>query len=150
MSQQQQEEAVRKSILVERDIETTFRVWTEGIHRWWPTGSHSLSRDPHSQVFIEGEVGGRFYERASSGVEYDWGAVYIWEPPHRLAFTWYLGSGQTMPTHVEVTFIAIADAQTEVQLLHRGPELIGELWWQRMALFQAGWSAVLAQMVAAT
>lgn len=146
MSRQDVERAVKKSIIVERDVATTFRVWTEKIHLWWPIATHSLSRDGQSQVMIEGRVNGRFYERASGGVEYDWGAVTIWEPPHRLSFTWYLGSGQQLPTRVDVEFIALGDNQTRVQLEHRGPELIGDLWWQRVQLFNDGWTAVLAKL----
>jgi hypothetical protein len=45
-----------------------------------------------------------------------------------------------------VEFIALGDNQTRVQLEHRGPELIGDLWWQRVQLFNDGWAAVLAKL----
>ena len=80
------ENSVKKSIIVKQAVDRTFRLWTEQIRVWWPAG-HSLSGDPQTQVFIEGRVGGRFYERASDGVEYVWGTVEVWEPPARLAFT---------------------------------------------------------------
>ena len=146
MSQQDVDRAVKKSIIVERDVATTFRAWTEQIHLWWPIGTHSLSGEAQSRVTIEGRINGRFYERASGGVEYDWGAVTTWEPPHRLSFTWHLGSGQQLPTRVDVEFIALSAHKTRVQLEHRGPELIGDLWKQRVNIFNNAWAAVLSQL----
>ncbi|MBE7473867.1 MAG: SRPBCC domain-containing protein [Anaerolineales bacterium] len=135
---------VTKSITVEAAVEWAFRVWTEQIRAWWPV-SHSRSGDPQAQVFMEGRVGGRFYERASDGVEYDWGEVVDWEPPHRLAFTWYLGSSRELPTRVEIRFVALAERRTRLDLEHRGPELIGDLWGQRQRIFSASWDSVLAR-----
>ncbi|MBI1881675.1 MAG: SRPBCC domain-containing protein [Chloroflexi bacterium] len=143
MTQRDSENAIAKSIIIELDVERTFRVWTEQIRAWWPA-SHSLSGDPKTQVFIEGKVGGRFYERASNGVEYDWGAVLVWEPPYRLAFTWYLGSNPELPTRVEAQFVALGEHKTRIEIEHRGPELIGELWRQRVRIFDAAWEKVLS------
>ncbi len=147
MSQPASENAVTKSIIVELAVERVFWVWTEQIHAWWPA-SHSLSGDPQTQVFIEGKVGGRFYERASNGLEYDWGVVAVWEPPYRLAFQWYLGSSQALPTKVEVQFIPLDENKTRIEVVHRGPELVGELWWQRNEVFKASWDSVLTKFVA--
>jgi uncharacterized protein YndB with AHSA1/START domain len=140
------ENAVIKSIIVEQHVERAFRIWTEQIRTWWPA-SHSISGDPGTQVFIEGKVGGRFYERASNGVEYDWGAVVVWEPPYRLAFTWYLGSNPELPTRVEVQFVSLDHHKTRIELEHRGPELIGKLWEQRKNIFSAAWDSVLPKFV---
>lgn len=141
------EHVVTKSIIVAVAAERAFEVWTQQIRAWWPV-SHSRSGDPQTQVFMEGKVGGRFYERTSDGAEYDWGVVVGWEPPHRLAFTWYLGSSQELPTQVEVHFVALAERQTRLDLEHRGPELIGELWRQRKNIFSASWDSVLAKFEA--
>ena len=147
MSNTDSEHTVIKSIVVAQSIDVTFRIWTEQIHAWWPTG-HSLSGDPQTRVCIEGQRGGRFYERTSDGVEYEWGSIVVWEPPHHIIFTWYLGSNQELPTKVEVRFTALDDSQTRIDLEHRGPELIGELWWQRQAIFHASWDTILARFTA--
>ena len=139
-------QAVIKSIIVELSIERAFHLWTERISTWWPA-SHSISGDPETQVMIEAKVGGRLYERASNGHEYDWGAVDVWQPPFRLAFTWYLGSDQAHPTHVEVQFISLAMNKTRIELEHRGPELVGDLWEQRKHIFRASWETVLAEFI---
>ena len=138
------ENSVKKSIIVNQAADQTFRLWTEQIRTWWPAG-HSLSGDPQTQVVIEGRVGGRFYECASNGAEYIWGTVEVWEPPERLVFTWYLGSSPSLPSRVEVHFIPLADNQTRIELEHRGPELIGELWWSRKSIFNGAWEKILSK-----
>ena len=141
------ENSVRKSILIAQNIERTFQLWTEQIRAWWPA-SHSMSGDPKTQVFIEAKVGGRFYERASNGVEYDWGAVELWEPPYRLTFTWYLGTTPELPTRVVVQFVPLEANKTRIEIEHRGPELIGKLWPQREGIFSAAWENVLSKFAA--
>jgi uncharacterized protein YndB with AHSA1/START domain len=143
MSTERLPEAVRRTILVNCPLEVAFRVWTEQIDRWWPKG-HSRSGDLATIVCLEPRVGGRLYERTSDGVEYTWGEVFIWEPPHHLAYHWYLGSSAAQPTRVDVRFSAYADGYTQVAVTHRGPELIGELWVRTNTRFAAAWDNVLA------
>ena len=144
MSAHDAQSVVTKSIIVEVERERAFRLWTEQVRLWWPAG-HSLSGDPHTEVFIEGKVGGRFYERTSNGVEYEWGQVVVWEPPSGLTYTWYLGSSQELPTRVEVQFIPLSETATRIEIEHRGPDLIGGLWWQRQTGFRAAWDSVLSR-----
>jgi hypothetical protein len=124
------------------DPATAFRVWTEQIDLWWPK-SHSRSGDPNTVVLLEAQIGGRLFERTSQGVEHDWGEVTTWEPPHRFAYHWYLGSGPTQPTHVDVHFSRHDSDTTRVDITHRGPELVGELWLRNSARYDASWDVVL-------
>ncbi|MEZ4615915.1 MAG: SRPBCC domain-containing protein [Caldilineaceae bacterium] len=133
---------VKKSITVPLAPAAAFQLWTAGIHRWWPPG-HSRSGDPGTQVFLEEGVGGRFYERTTTGVEYEWGRVTTWNPPHHLAYSWYLGSSPTQPTQVDVRFVALDGQKTRIDVEHRGPELIGNLWWLNNARYRAAWDVVL-------
>jgi uncharacterized protein YndB with AHSA1/START domain len=136
-------DAVHKTILVRCPIEVAFRVWTEQIDRWWPKG-HSRSSNRNTTVYLERRVGGRLYERTPDGVEYTWGEVLVWEPPQYLAYSWYLGSSTERPTHVDVQFSAHTEGYTQVAIIHRGPELIGELWTHTNAQFAVAWGHVLA------
>jgi hypothetical protein len=138
------ENVIIKSILVQQDAAEAFQVWTDRIKEWWPAG-HSLSGDPKTQVFIEGKIGGRFYERTSNGDEISWGSVVVWEPPYRLVHTWFLGSGQELPSQVEVQFTPVNEKETRVEIAHRGPEFIGDLWWKINPRFQMGWEVVLVE-----
>jgi uncharacterized protein YndB with AHSA1/START domain len=148
MSMNGPREAVRKTILVRCPIEAAFRVWTERIDGWWPKG-HSRSGDPNTIVCLEPHVGGRLYERTPDGVEYIWGEVLVWEPPRHLAYHWYLGSSAERPTRVDVQFSAHNDGRTQVDITHRGSELIGELWTQTSGRFSAAWDHVLASYTTA-
>jgi uncharacterized protein YndB with AHSA1/START domain len=142
MSVKDAPQVVRKSIRVGCEPAAAFRILTEQVRVWWPAG-HSLSGDPHTQVYIEAGVNGRFYERTSNGDEYEWGRVLLWEPPQRLICSWYLGSSQELPTEVEVTFTSLSAKETEVEVVHRGSDLLGDLWWQRVNIFNNSWEKLL-------
>ena len=142
------ENVIAKSITVRRGIDAAFRIWTEKVDLWWPK-DHKISSDPNTQIFFEGQVGGRFYERTSNGTEYDWGRVTIWEPPYRLAYTWNRGSTVERPTRVEVQFTAIEQNRTRVDVEHRGPEYVGEVWSKSSPRYKAAWEDVLPCYVSA-
>jgi hypothetical protein len=141
-------DAIRKTILVRCDLDSAFRTWTERIDVWWPKG-HSRSGDLHTTVVLERYAGGRLYERTPEGVEYTWGRVIAWEPPRHFACHWYLGSSAELPTRVEVHFSAQASGETQVDLLHHGPALIGAQWGRASAIFDTAWEHVLAAYRAA-
>ena len=142
------EAVVRQSITVPLAPAAAFTLWTDQIHTWWPT-AHSRSGNPATHVIFERGVGGRFLERTPDGAEYVWGTVITWQPPDHLAYQWYLGSGPTQPTRVDVHFVAVGEGQTRVEVEHRGPELIGDIWWLNNARYRAAWAVVLPAYTAA-
>jgi uncharacterized protein YndB with AHSA1/START domain len=141
-------EAVRKTVVVKCDINTAFRTWTEQIDAWWPK-KHSRSGDPATTVGMERHADGRIYERTSEGVEYTWGKVIAWEPPRRFAYYWYLGSSPEQPTQVDVIFSAEEESATRVEVTHRGPEVVGEMWTRNVAQYDSSWDVVLSAYVTA-
>lgn len=136
------EDAVIKSIVVGRSASDLFKIWADKIGEWWPAG-HSVSHDPDTRVLLEPWIGGRFYEQTSTGAEHEWGQVTAWDPPAFLAFSWYLGSGQARPSHVEVRFVPLGENQTQIVIEHRGPKLIGDLWVLRQKIFNSSWTTIL-------
>ncbi len=132
---------LRKSIVVGCEIETAFRVWTEQMDTWWPK-SHSFSGNVRINVFLEARVGGRLYERTPEGIEFDWGHVAVWEPPVHFAYDWYLGGTLERPSRVDVYFVSEEQNQTKVNVEHRGPEYLGDTWFQRVGNFNQAWNAV--------
>jgi uncharacterized protein YndB with AHSA1/START domain len=135
---------VRKSIVVGTPPEVAFRVFTEGIGDWWPARTHSVGEDRVEAVVLEGGQGGRFYERLEDGTEHEWGRVTEWDPPHRLAFSWYPGRGSETSQVVEVRFEP-EDGGTRVELEQRGWEALGDRAERTLASYdgERGWALVL-------
>jgi uncharacterized protein YndB with AHSA1/START domain len=104
--------------------EQAFEVFTGSFTSWWPHVFHIGQADV-AEVVLEPHVGGRWYERGVDGSECDWGRVLVWEPPHRLVFTWQInGSFQFDPdperaSEIEVRFTADGPGQTTVDVEHR-------------------------------
>jgi uncharacterized protein YndB with AHSA1/START domain len=135
-------DVVERSIVVPCSVTTAFQVFTAQLNRWWPK-SHSRSGDPTTTILIEPRPDGRLYERTSAGVEHAWGSVIIWEPPQHLAYHWYLGSSNEQPSRVDVHFIDLRNGQTRVDIMHRGPELIGDRWARNSVIYATSWEYVL-------
>jgi len=140
---------VMRSVTVQRSPEDAFRIFTERTAEWWPLATHSVYEHEAASVVIEPGPGGRIVERSTSGAESIWGEILVWEPPHRLAYTWHPGYDQGDPvTEVELRFVAVGDA-TRVELEHRGWEALAKPEESR-AGYAEGWPVVLARFVAAT
>lgn len=75
---------------------------------------------------LEGRVGGRIYERTPTGVEHDWGEVTAFEPPRRLAYLWHIRRDRADATEVEISFRAVEERRTRVEIVHLGWERLGE------------------------
>ena len=139
-------EPLRREVRVRCSIEHAFEVFTARIDLWWPPGHRRFET---SQLHLEAAVGGRFFERSSSGEEAKLGEVIRCEPPHHISYTWFPGA-LDKPTQVDVTFAA-AGEETIVNVVHSEAESgLGSLWFDRMKLFQRGWEHVLAAFCSAT
>jgi uncharacterized protein YndB with AHSA1/START domain len=112
-------------------IDEAFRVFTGSINSWWPHQFH-IGQAEVAEVVLEAHQNGRWYERGVDGTECDWGRVLVWEPPHRLVFTWQInGTWQFDPdpahaSEIDVRFTAIGPAETTVDVEHSSFErLVG-------------------------
>lgn len=140
---------VMRSITVERSPEDAFRIFTERIAEWWPLHTYSVYGDDATGVVFEPGVGGRIVERSKAGEESSWGEILVWEPAHRLSYTWHPGNAPGEPfTEVELRFVAVGDA-TRVELEHRGWEALAEPEQTRSG-YDEGWPGVLERYAAAT
>jgi hypothetical protein len=133
---------VTKSIKVERSLEEAFRLFTEGIHTWWPLGTHSVGEDKAKTCVLEGKAGGRLYEVQKDGSQADWGEILVWEPPQRFITTWHPGRENATAQEVEVIFTAEGTG-TRVELIHRNWELLGERAEEMRDSYVQGWDYVL-------
>ncbi|HZO81767.1 MAG TPA: SRPBCC domain-containing protein [Candidatus Binataceae bacterium] len=127
---------IRKSIRVERSPEASFRAFCKEISQWWPAGFSGVG----SKVFLECEVGGRFYERRTDGSEYEIGRVTTYRPPSVVAFTWRAPSWD-LATRVEIRFIPDAGG-TRIELEHSGWEQDAKTREAR-GRYHSGWETML-------
>lgn len=131
--------ALRRSITIACDVEHAFETFTANVDLWWPP-SH---KPPGARLVMEPGVGGRFVANLGDGGEKLFGEILRWDPPHRLTYTWYPGALEA-PTEVDVQFVAEGDG-TLVRIVHaEAAAALAERWPERVALFDRGWSAVLA------
>jgi Activator of Hsp90 ATPase homolog 1-like protein len=141
------EEPLRLSFDVACSPEHAFGVWTSRIGTWWPP-DHTVTGNA-AQVVLQGDVGGRIFERTADGAEHDWGEVTVWQPPTRLSYLWHLGASKANATEVDIRFVAVGDQATRVEIEHSGWERLGEAAGARRDRNTAGWKAVLPRFMAA-
>jgi uncharacterized protein YciI/uncharacterized protein YndB with AHSA1/START domain len=139
---------IKKSINVETSQQRAFRVFTDGIDRWWPR-DHHIGKSPLERFIIEPRTGGRWYSTCKDGSEVDVGRVIKWEPYSRVVLTWQItGEWKFDPdfiTEIEVTFTSEGPRKTRVELEHRNIERFGAHAGEIRKTFESdgGWSTTL-------
>jgi hypothetical protein len=135
---------------VHRPRPEAFELFTEHIAEWWPMRGHSVGADA-ADVVLEPRAGGRVYERTTSGEEREWGRIVTWEPPERLAVSWFPGREPGQATEWECVFEEVNALTTRLRLTHHGWERLadgaearGEMeagWWPRVMAAFGEWAA---------
>ena len=141
-------EPLRIAFDVDRPAAHAFAVWTDGIDTWWPA-DHTATGEADLSITLEPRAGGRLFERTRAGQEIDWGEVLVWEPPHRLVYSWHLRRDRHDATEVEIRFIPTSATATRIEIEHRGWERLGAdgpAWRERN---QGGWDTLLPHYRAA-
>src|SRR3954465_1087621 len=126
-------EVVRREIVVQAPLEKGFTVFT------WRFGDIKPPEPtppgpPIAATVFEPRVGGHIYDRATDGTECRWARVLVYEPPHRVVFSWDIGPTWQLETtpenasEVEVRFIEEAADRTRVELKHRNIDRHGPGW----------------------
>jgi len=126
-------EVVRQEITVEAPIEKAFTVFTQQFGDFKPP-EHNLLAAPIAETVFEPRVGGHIYDRATDGSECRWARVLVYEPPHRVVFSWDIGPTWQIEddpentSEVEVRFTAETPERTRVELEHRNLDRHGPGW----------------------
>ena len=141
-------EPIRMEFEVACDPAHAFDVWTSRTSMWWPP-THTVSGERDLDVVFEPRVGGRIFERTSSGEEHDWGRVVAWEPPSRIVYEWHLRVDRADATEVEIRFADAEPGRTRVEIEHRGWERLGARGEVRREGNFAGWGGLLPHYRAA-
>jgi hypothetical protein len=129
---------------VDLPIEAAFRLFTDGINRWWPLLTHSVGEEQAETCYFEGWVGGRIYEVMKDGNQAEWGRVLVWEPPVRVTFSWHPGREAQTAQQVTVTFSEVPGGAL-LDLVHSGWETLGESAQAIWENYQTGWDFVLGK-----
>jgi uncharacterized protein YndB with AHSA1/START domain len=152
-----EEAVVRKSVRVQVPIERAFSIFVEQMETWWPA-AHHIGAQPFQAIFVEPRAGGRWYERDAQRNECNWGRVMVWEPPHRVTFSWHLGPDwkfnpdMAKASEVEIRFTTEGLSATLVELTHSGIERHGEGYEKLRAMMDGpgAWEHNLSEFGRAT
>jgi uncharacterized protein YndB with AHSA1/START domain len=136
-----------KSVTVNAPLQRAFELFTDGIATWWPLETHSVAEDRAETCVFEARQGGRIFERTATGEEHLWGAVVVWEPPHRVVYTWHPGRGEETAQEVEMHFSVERDG-TRIDLEHRGWDRYGDGAAEMLRNYHGGWDYVLGRRYA--
>jgi uncharacterized protein YndB with AHSA1/START domain len=139
-------EPVRKQLKVNLPVQQAFELFTAGIAKWWPLATHSVGQEQAETCFFEGWAGGRILEVLKDGSQSEWGKVLVWEPFHKVSFSWYPGRTPDTAQEVTVTFSEIPGGCL-VELVHVGWETLGTLARARRDGYVTGWELVLEKYV---
>ena len=148
-------EPITRSVTVRRDVERSFRIFTEEIGSWWPVQTHSRAASDFEgedvkveRVEFQTRVGGQVLEHLSNGQILPWGEVLQWDPPRRFVLAWHPTFSDRPPTEVEVRFTPSGE-ETLVELEHRGWERLGPDVAELKGEYASGWIATLERFRAA-
>ena len=84
-------DVVFRRIVVEAPIERAFTVFTDRFGDIKPR-EHNLLTAPIAETVFEPRVGGFIYDRGVDGSICRWARVLVFDPPHRVVFSWDIGS----------------------------------------------------------
>ena len=124
---------VNHHVVVNAPIQRAFAVFTEHFGAFKPR-EHNLLAVPIAETVFEPQVGGHIYDRGVDGSVCRWARILVYEPPHRVMFSWDIGPTWQVETdpaktsEVEVRFIAESDERTRVELQHRHLDRHGAGW----------------------
>ena len=108
------------ALRVKATPERAFQAFVEEIGAWWrPNTLFQTTPRPGVLSFEPGE-GGRLIETRDGGKVFEIGAIRVWDPPHRLVFSWRQANfPPELHTEVEVGFELVGE-ETRVSVEHRG------------------------------
>lgn len=138
---------LKKSLTVPLDQQSAFDLFIDGIDKWWPTESHSLSASNDEtplDVTFERKEGGYVTETLPDGQTARWATVLVYDPGHKVVLSWYVGRDESEATEVTVVFNQ-TEAGTRVDLTHGGFAALGDAADTMSAQYDTGWDLVLGR-----
>ncbi|CAN7320029.1 SRPBCC family protein [Phenylobacterium sp. LjRoot164] len=115
------------ALRVKAPPQRAFAAFVGEIGAWWrPNGLFQTTPRAPGVLAFEPEEGGRLTETLENGKVFEIGRILVWEPPHRLVFSWRQANfPPELMTQVEVRFEPVGD-ETRVSVEHRGFDEVPE------------------------
>lgn len=109
------------ALRVKASPERAFEAFVEEIGAWWrPNELFQTTPRAPGRLAFEAQEGGRLTETLAGGKVFEIGKITVWEPPHRLVFSYRQANfPPDLQTEVEVGFEAVGE-ETRVSVEHRG------------------------------
>jgi uncharacterized protein YndB with AHSA1/START domain len=145
MTQLVDDTTVRASVEVNIPPDRAFHLFTAEIGGWWDADHHILQA-PLAAMEFEPFVGGHIVDRGTDGSESRWARVLVYEPPHRVVFSWDINVQWQIEldpdrcSEVEITFTPVAGGSTRVELTHSRLDRHGPGWEAMRDAVAGGWS----------
>jgi len=143
---------VRRQVVVDLSTERAFTAFVERFGDFKPP-EHNLLGAEIIETRFEPRVGGHIYDRAADGRECRWSRVLVYEPPHRVVFSWdispqwQLVADESNASEVEVRFIAESPERTRLELEHHHLDRHGPGWESLLGAVDSdgGWPLYLTR-----
>lgn len=133
MTQTTEPTTVNATIEVNAAQQRAFEVFTRDFGAFKPP-DHNLLAVPIAETVVETHVGGHIIDRGTDGSECRWARILAYEPHDRFVFSWDISPYWQVETdpdkasEVEVTFTALAEDRTRVDIEHRHLDRHGDGW----------------------
>jgi len=133
MTQTTEPTTVNATIEVNAPQQRAFEVFTHDFGAFKPP-EHNLLAVPIAETVVETHIGGHIIDRGTDGSECRWARVLAYEPHDRFVFSWDISpywqveTDEDRTSEVEVTFTALAQDRTRVDIEHRHLDRHGDGW----------------------
>ncbi|MEM9706886.1 MAG: SRPBCC domain-containing protein [Pseudomonadota bacterium] len=148
MANQNEIQAIEKTLYLSVDCQQAFDLFTSAVEKWWPLGRFSVSANetgaPARACAFDPKEGGEFYEITADGRREVWGTITVWRPGEQLSFTWRPALTSEEATHVSITFERDGESGCVMKLTHSGWEARGEEARTVRDDYNGGWQTILS------
>lgn len=122
-----------------------FELFTRHASRWWsPLVGANPSDMPWSEIVLQIQEQGRWFETDTTGAEHEWGLVLEAHPPERIVIDWRLAKWtRGTLTELELCFIEINEATTRMTLEHRVLDESAADQREALDAIRRGWTGLL-------
>ena len=128
--------------------EKAFSVFVTEMGSWWPLDKRSMSMHsgkPAKSLSVEAKAGGKIVEIAHDDVEHHWGTIKSYDPHDALSMDFHMGLPPDQTSLVEVTFAALADELTRVELTQSNWEGFGDMAEMMRRGYGSGWVIIFEE-----